>query len=107
MANLGKLAKLAKQVVDKSGDKIAAGVDKATDKIDSKTGGKYKDKLEKLDNLAAKLDKTEKPEADTTAEAVAGSEPMAPEAAATPAPAETDAGGALAPPAPDFPSPTS
>ena len=57
--NLGKIAGKAKVVAEKSGDKIASGVDKATDKIDKKTGGKYHDKLEKVDKLASKLDKTE------------------------------------------------
>jgi hypothetical protein len=55
--NLGKIADKAKDVVEKSGDKIAEGVDKATDVIDKKTGGKYHDKLEKVDELAQKLDK--------------------------------------------------
>jgi hypothetical protein len=55
--NLGKIAGKAKVVAEKSGDKIASGVDKATDKLDKKTGGKYHDKLEKVDNLASKLDK--------------------------------------------------
>lgn len=55
---LSKFTGKAKGVVDKSGDKIAGGVDKVTDKIDEKTHGKYHDKLEKVDNLAAKLDKT-------------------------------------------------
>ena len=62
MVNLGKLAKKAKAVVDKSGDKIAAGVDKATDVVDKKTKGKYHDKLEKIDAAAEKLDKTKKDE---------------------------------------------
>lgn len=57
--NLGKIAGKAKVVAEKSGDKIASGVDKATDKIDKKTGGKYHDKLEKVDKLASKLDKSE------------------------------------------------
>jgi hypothetical protein len=55
--NLGKFAGKAKVVAEKSGDKIASGVDKATDKIDKKTGGKYHDKLEKVDKLTSKLDK--------------------------------------------------
>jgi hypothetical protein len=55
--NLGKIAGKAKVVAEKSGDKIASGVDKATDKIDKKTGGKYHDKLEKVDKLASKLEK--------------------------------------------------
>ena len=57
--NLAKVAGKAKVVAEKSGDKIASGVDKATDKIDKKTGGKYHDKLEKVDKLASKLDKSE------------------------------------------------
>lgn len=55
---MGALDKL-KGIVDKSGDKIAAGVDKATDVINDKTGGKYEDKLEKLDEAAKKLDKSD------------------------------------------------
>ena len=34
--------------------KIAEGVDKATDMIDKKTGGKHKDKLQKVDEAVAK-----------------------------------------------------
>ncbi len=56
--NLAKLVQKAKQVADKNGEKIAAGVGKATDLVDKKTKGKHHDKLEKLDDLAAKLDKT-------------------------------------------------
>lgn len=80
-ANLGKIAGKAKVVAEKSGDKIASGVDKATDKIDKKTGGKYHDKLEKVDKLASKLDKTEAGAADDTA---------APDAAAAPESAADD-----------------
>ena len=58
MVNLRKLADTAKKVVDKSGDKIAHGVDKATDVVDKKTKGKYTDKLNKIDAMADKLDKT-------------------------------------------------
>ena len=62
--NLGKLASKAKVVAEKSGDKIASGVDKATDKIDKKTGGKYHDNIVKgssqakdaLDKLDGKND---------------------------------------------------
>jgi hypothetical protein len=61
--NLGKIAGKAKVVAEKSGDKIASGVDKATDKLDKKTGGKYHDKLEKVDKLASKLDKDRETEA--------------------------------------------
>lgn len=55
--DLKKLTKQVNKVVDKAGDKIAAGVDKATDVADKKTKGRYHDKLEKLDGLAQKLDK--------------------------------------------------
>ena len=51
--NLGKI----KGVTARSGEKIASGVDKATDVIDKKTGGKHTDKLQKVDNLADKLRK--------------------------------------------------
>lgn len=37
------------------GDKIADGVDKATDMVDDKTGGKFGDQLEKVDDMADKL----------------------------------------------------
>ena len=60
MVNLGKLAKKAKDLADKQGDKISGAVDKATDLVDKKTKGKYTDKLDKVDGLAAKLDKTKK-----------------------------------------------
>lgn len=61
MVNLGKLAKKAKDLADKQGDKISGAVDKATDMVDKKTKGKYSDKLDKVDELAAKLDKKKKP----------------------------------------------
>ena len=54
--DLKKVTSMAKDLVDKSGDKIASGVDKATDKLDEKTKGKYHDKLEKVDAAAQKLD---------------------------------------------------
>ena len=63
MVNLGKLAKQAKGLADKQGDKIAKAVDKATDLVDDKTKGKYKDKLSKVDEMAKKLDKTKKGDA--------------------------------------------
>ena len=73
--NLGKIAGKAKVVAEKSGDKIASGVDKATDKIDKKTGGKYHDKLEKVDKLASKLDKTEAAAGDDTSASPADAAP--------------------------------
>lgn len=55
--NLGKITDKAKDFVDKNSDKIVSGVDKVTDKVDQKTKGKYRDKLQKVDSLTAKLDK--------------------------------------------------
>ena len=51
----------AKKFAMKNKEKIAAGVDKATDTIDKKTHGKYHDKLEKVDDAAAKFGGTPKP----------------------------------------------
>ena len=62
MVQIGKLTKKAKDVLEKRGDKIAGGIDKATDFVDKKSKGKFHDKLEKVDELAKKLDKTDKPE---------------------------------------------
>lgn len=43
-----------KNMANKNKAKIADGVDKATDVIDEKTGGKHHDKLQKLDDAADK-----------------------------------------------------
>ena len=59
----------AKKFAMKNKEKIAAGVDKATDMIDKKTHGKYHDKLEKVDAAAAKF--AGKPKQAAAAEAVA------------------------------------
>ncbi len=45
----------AKALAEKNKDKIASGVDKATDAIDKKTGGKHTDKLKKIDDAAKKF----------------------------------------------------
>ncbi len=45
----------AKDLMESQGDNIATGVDKATDFVDDKTGGKYGDHLEKVDDMADKL----------------------------------------------------
>jgi hypothetical protein len=45
----------AKDLMESQGDKIAEGVDKATDVVDDKTGGKYADHLDKVDDMADKL----------------------------------------------------
>jgi len=85
--NLGKIAGKAKVVAEKSGDKIASGVDKATDKLDKKTGGKYHDKLEKVDKLASKLDKDK----EASAADAAATDPTDPAAEVVPPEAEGDA----------------
>lgn len=56
--DLGRLAKKVKAVVDTKGDRIASGIDKATDLVDKKTKGRYHDKLQKVDGLAGRLDRT-------------------------------------------------
>lgn len=58
MGLLDKFKKAKDQAEDlatEHGDKIADGVDKATDVADDKTGGKYTDHLEKVDDMADKL----------------------------------------------------
>jgi len=44
----------AKKAAEDHGDKIADGVDKATDMVDDKTGGKFTEHLDKVDDLADK-----------------------------------------------------
>ncbi|MGB3733778.1 MAG: antitoxin [Ilumatobacter sp.] len=44
-----------KNMANKNKDKIADGVDKATDVIDEKTGGKHTDNLQKADDAADKF----------------------------------------------------
>ncbi len=38
-----------------AGDTVASGVDKATDFVDEKTGGKFTEHLDKVDDAAEKL----------------------------------------------------
>jgi len=45
----------AKKLAEGNADKIADGVDKATDVVDDKTGGKFGDHLEKVDDAAEKI----------------------------------------------------
>jgi hypothetical protein len=73
--DLGKLARKVKSVVDTKGDKIASGIDKATDVVDKKTKGKYHDKLQKVDGMAEKLDKTKQRPAAESADGPGGSGP--------------------------------
>ncbi len=51
---MGILDKI-KGLLVKNKDKVAGGVDKATDVVDSKTGGKHTDHLQKVDDAAAKF----------------------------------------------------
>ena len=64
----------AKKFAMKNKDKIAKGVDKATDAIDKKTGGKHTDKLRKLDAAAAKF--AGKPGDETVASEAQPSQPV-------------------------------
>ena len=70
----------AKKFAMKNKEKIAAGVDKATDAIDKKTHGKHHDKLVKVDNAAAKFGG--KPKQPAAADAEAPAPPPAPATAA-------------------------
>jgi len=45
----------AKKFAAGNKDKISDGVDRATDAVDSKTGGKHTDHLQKVDDAAAKF----------------------------------------------------
>ncbi|MFK8026406.1 MAG: antitoxin [Ilumatobacter sp.] len=45
----------AKDLADQNKEKIADGVDKATDVIDEKTGGKHTDNLQKVDDAVDKF----------------------------------------------------
>jgi hypothetical protein len=80
----------AKKFAMKNKEKIAAGVDKATDTIDKKTHGKYHDKLEKVDGAAAKFGGKPKQPAAAEAEAPAQEAASATDDGTKPA-AETDA----------------
>lgn len=46
MGMFDNIKKKAEQAVDKHGDKIAAGMDKAADLADKKSGGKHSDKID-------------------------------------------------------------
>ncbi len=45
----------AKKLIEGNKDKVAEGVDKATDVVDDKTGGKHTEHLDKVDDAAAKF----------------------------------------------------
>jgi len=64
----------AKSLVTKNKDQVAPGVDKATDVVDDKTGGKHTDHLEKVDDAAQKF--ADQPDAEAgAADSAAGDEP--------------------------------
>lgn len=42
-------------LLEQHGDKVVQGVDKATDMVDDKTGGKYTEHLEKADETVEKF----------------------------------------------------
>ena len=65
MDKFKKVKDSATDLAESQGDKIADGVDKATDMVDDKTGGKFTDQLDKVDDMA---DKLRDGEADTPAE---------------------------------------
>ena len=54
LLNKKNIAKV-KSLAEKNAEKIASGVNKATDAVDKKTGGKYADKLKKVDDAAKKF----------------------------------------------------
>ncbi len=78
----------AKKFAMKNKEKIAAGVDKASDAVDKKTHGKYHDKLEKVDAAAAKFGGKPK---DTTAATGDAEQATTPEPRATEPSAATEA----------------
>ncbi len=55
MDRFKKVKDQATDMAGEHGDKIADGVDKATDVVDDKTGGKFTDQLDKVDDMADKL----------------------------------------------------
>ena len=80
LLNKRNIAK-AKALAEKNKDKIASSVNKATDAIDKKTGGKHTDKLKKLDDAAKKF--AGDPTADGAASADATAADDAPPASPT------------------------
>ena len=68
LLNKRNIAK-AKALAEKNKDKIASSVNKATDAIDKKTGGKHTDKLKKIDDAAKKFAGDDATAADTSNDA--------------------------------------
>lgn len=86
LLNKRNIAK-AKALAEKNKEKIASSVNKATDVIDKKTGGKHTDKLKKIDDAAKKFAGD-----DQAADTAASTPPAAGAAdtATTTPPADTD-----------------
>jgi hypothetical protein len=80
----------AKKFAMKNKEKIAAGVDKASDAVDKKTHGKYHDKLEKVDAAAAKFG-GQPADATNAAGAAPAEQPAAPAPGATEPTSEAEA----------------
>ncbi len=66
LLNKRNIAKV-KSLAEKNKDKIAENVTKATGAIDAKTGGKYADKLKKVDDAAKKYAGVDDPAVDDPA----------------------------------------
>jgi MT0933-like antitoxin protein len=80
MGFLDKLLRRGRDTATEHGDTITSGVDKATDVVDDKTGGKYADHTQKVDDAAERLvDK-----ADGTSDEPAPPPPAAPPPPTTP-----------------------
>lgn len=70
----------AKALAEKNKEKIASSVNKATDAIDKKTGGKHTDKLKKIDDAAKKYAGDDRPAGTTTTAPDSGTATTAPTA---------------------------
>jgi hypothetical protein len=55
MGFLDKLLRRGRDAATEHGDTITSGVDKATDVVDDKTGGKYAEHTQKADDAAERL----------------------------------------------------
>jgi hypothetical protein len=69
---VGDVADKAGGFAHKVGDAVAEGVDKTTDFIDDKTGGKLTGALDKVDNMADKLRDNDEEEEEEEEEEEAG-----------------------------------
>ncbi|MBA2445367.1 MAG: antitoxin [Nocardioidaceae bacterium] len=88
MGFLDKVKGKAADAVDKHGDKISGGLDKAGQFVDKKTKGKYSDKIATgKEKISGGMDKLEKsPEATSSGTPVSPIDPVAARGAASPPP---------------------